>query len=92
MMSLRLMRIGAKGKPAYRVIVIDSKKPRESKAKAIIGTYNPRPTPRNSKSTSKKPNTGWIGSEAFGDRQVALRQASKTGPQGLILQALSAGG
>jgi small subunit ribosomal protein S16 len=45
MMSLRLMRIGAKGKPAYRVIVVDSKKPRESKAKAIIGTYNPLTDP-----------------------------------------------
>ena len=41
MMSLRLMRIGAKGQPAYRIVVIDSKKPRESKAKAIIGSYNP---------------------------------------------------
>jgi len=45
MMSLRLMRVGAKGKPAYRVVVIDSKKPRESKAKAIIGHYNPLTDP-----------------------------------------------
>lgn len=45
MMSLRLMRFGAKGKPAYRVVVIDSKKPRESKAKEIIGSYNPLTDP-----------------------------------------------
>ena len=45
MMSLRLMRFGAKGKPAYRVVVIDSKKPRESRAKAIIGSYNPLTDP-----------------------------------------------
>jgi len=45
MMSLRLMRFGAKGQPAYRVVVIDSKKPRESKAKAIIGSYNPLTDP-----------------------------------------------
>jgi small subunit ribosomal protein S16 len=41
MMSMRLMRLGAKKRPAYRIVVIDSKKPRESKAKAIIGSYNP---------------------------------------------------
>ncbi|HNQ80559.1 MAG: 30S ribosomal protein S16 [Acidobacteriota bacterium] len=45
MLSLRLMRFGAKGQPAYRVVVIDSKKPRESKAKAIIGSYNPLTDP-----------------------------------------------
>jgi len=45
MMSLRLMRVGAKGQPAYRIVVIDSKKPRESKAKAIIGSYNPLTDP-----------------------------------------------
>jgi len=45
MMSLRLMRIGAKGQPSYRVVAIDSKKPRESKAKEIIGFYNPLADP-----------------------------------------------
>jgi small subunit ribosomal protein S16 len=45
MMSLRLMRFGAKGQPSYRIVVIDSKKPRESKAKEIIGSYNPLTDP-----------------------------------------------
>jgi small subunit ribosomal protein S16 len=39
------MRFGAKGKPSYRIVVIDSKKPRESKAKTIIGSYNPLTEP-----------------------------------------------
>ena len=36
MISLRLMRLGAKKRPFYRIVAIDSRKPRESKAKDII--------------------------------------------------------
>jgi ribosomal protein S16 len=32
MMSIRLMRLGTKKRPFYRIIVTDSRKPRESKA------------------------------------------------------------
>jgi small subunit ribosomal protein S16 len=45
MMSMRLMRFGAKGKPSYRIVVIDSKRPRESKAKDYVGSYNPLSEP-----------------------------------------------
>jgi small subunit ribosomal protein S16 len=41
MMAIRLMRLGAKKRPFYRIIVTDSRKPRESKAKEVIGFYNP---------------------------------------------------
>jgi small subunit ribosomal protein S16 len=41
MMTLRLMRFGARSKPSYRIVVIDSKKPRESRAKEFLGSYNP---------------------------------------------------
>ena len=45
MISLRLMRLGAKKKPFYRIVAIDSRKPRESKAKDIIGYYDPLKEP-----------------------------------------------
>lgn len=45
MMSMRLMRFGAKGKPSYRIVVIDSRRPRESKAKDYVGSYNPLSEP-----------------------------------------------
>lgn len=45
MMTLRLMRFGAKSKPSYRIVVVDSKKPRETKAKDTIGSYNPLKEP-----------------------------------------------
>jgi len=41
MMTLRLMRFGAKNRPSYRIVVIDSRKPRESRAKDYLGSYNP---------------------------------------------------
>lgn len=44
-MSIRLMRLGAKKRPFYRIVVTDSRKPRESKAKEIIGYYDPLKEP-----------------------------------------------
>lgn len=45
MVTIRLMRLGAKKKPFYRIIAIDSRKPRESKTKDILGTYDPMKEP-----------------------------------------------
>ena len=45
MMTFRLIRFGAKSKPAYRIVVVDSKKPRETKAKETIGSFNPLKDP-----------------------------------------------
>jgi small subunit ribosomal protein S16 len=45
MISMRLMRFGAKSRPSYRIVVMDSEKPRESKAKDYIGSYNPLKEP-----------------------------------------------
>ena len=45
MVAIRLMRLGAKKRPFYRVIVTDSRRPRESKAKEIIGYYDPLKEP-----------------------------------------------
>jgi small subunit ribosomal protein S16 len=39
------MRFGARSKPSYRIVVIDSKKPRESRAKEFLGFYNPLKEP-----------------------------------------------
>lgn len=45
MMSIRLMRMGAKRRPFYRIIVTDSRRPRESKYKEALGYYNPLKEP-----------------------------------------------
>lgn len=38
---LRLKRVGAKGKPAYRVIAIDRRKSRDGRELEIVGLYDP---------------------------------------------------
>lgn len=45
MIKLRLMRFGAKNKPSYRIVVIDSRRARQSKALDTVGYYNPRTEP-----------------------------------------------
>lgn len=41
MVTIRLARFGAKKRPTYRVVVIDSRNPRDGKAIEIVGNYNP---------------------------------------------------
>jgi small subunit ribosomal protein S16 len=45
MLSIRLMRVGAKKKPFYRVVVTEARTPRESSFVENLGTYDPRATP-----------------------------------------------
>ncbi len=45
MLRIRLRRVGAKKKPSYRIVVADSKSPRDGKFKEIIGFYDPMPDP-----------------------------------------------
>jgi len=42
---MRLMRFGAKKKAFYRIVVIDSRRPRESKAIDYLGYYDPLKDP-----------------------------------------------
>ena len=45
MLRIRLMRMGRRHRPQYRVIVTDSRRPRESRYKEAIGFYDPVPNP-----------------------------------------------
>jgi small subunit ribosomal protein S16 len=46
--SIRLRREGAKNRPYYKVVVADSRSPRDGKFIEIIGTYDPKISDRNS--------------------------------------------
>ena len=46
--SIRLRREGTKNRPYYRVVVADSRSPRDGKFIEIIGTYDPKQTGQNS--------------------------------------------
>jgi small subunit ribosomal protein S16 len=43
--KIRLARHGAKGAPFYRIVVADSRSPRDGRFIDRIGTYNPRSEP-----------------------------------------------
>jgi small subunit ribosomal protein S16 len=43
--KLRLMRIGKKKQPVYRVVAADSRSPRDGRFIEILGTYEPRQEP-----------------------------------------------
>lgn len=45
MVKIRLRRTGTKKKPSYRVVVTDSRMPRDGRFIEIIGHYNPRTEP-----------------------------------------------
>jgi len=45
MVKIRLRRTGAKKKPSYRVVVADSRTPRDGRFIEIVGHYNPRTEP-----------------------------------------------
>jgi small subunit ribosomal protein S16 len=46
--SIRLRREGAKNRPYYKVVVADSRSPRDGKFIEIIGTYDPKIPSHNS--------------------------------------------
>ncbi len=39
--KIRLMRMGAKKRPTYRIVATDSRRPRDGKYLELIGTYAP---------------------------------------------------
>jgi small subunit ribosomal protein S16 len=43
--KLRLMRMGKKKQPTYRVVAADSRSPRDGRFIEIVGTYEPRAEP-----------------------------------------------
>lgn len=45
MVKIRLRRVGAKKQPSYRIVVVDSRSPRDGRFIEAIGFYNPRTAP-----------------------------------------------
>ena len=55
---MRLTRVGSKKNPIYRVVVADSRSPRDGRFIEIVGRYNPQTDPRRSSSTRPRSRTG----------------------------------
>jgi len=78
-MSMRLMRFGAKKKPFYRIVVMDSEKARQSQALDTVGTYNPMTEPAGIKVDQKKVKS-WLDKGVRPSKTVEslLHRVSKT--------------
>ena len=59
MVKIRLRRMGAKKAPFYRIVVADSRSPREGRCIEEIGTYNPLTDPATIQIDSEKA-LAWI--------------------------------
>ena len=79
MITMRLMRFGAKKKPTYRIVVMDSKRARQSKALDTIGSYDPLKEPAEIKIDQDKAKY-WLerGAQTSQTVQSLLKRVSKT--------------
>ncbi len=57
--KLRLMRVGKKRQPAYRMVASDSRSPRDGRFIEIVGTYDPRAEPSAVRIDNDKA-VGWL--------------------------------
>ena len=60
---MRLTRVGSKKNPIYRVVVADSRSPRDGRFIEILGRYNPQTDPSTIELDEEKLRT-WIGKGA----------------------------
>ena len=60
MLAISLMRMGAKGKPYYRVVVKEKRSKRDGKYLELLGTYNPMANPAEIKLNNERVQY-WIG-------------------------------
>ena len=63
MVKMRLKRIGAKKAPAYRIVIADSRSPRDGRFIEQIGFYNPMTNPAEIKIDADKAKA-WIANGA----------------------------
>jgi len=61
--KMRLTRVGSKKNPIYRVVVADSRSPRDGKFIEIIGRYNPQTEPSTIELDEQKVKD-WLGKGA----------------------------
>src|SRR5258707_14537305 len=62
-LTIRLARIGKKKKPFYRVVVIESSKPRNGRVVELVGTYDPLKKPAEIKLNAERVKY-WLGTGA----------------------------
>ena len=77
MLKIRLSRVGKKKKPAYRIVVADSRAPRDGANIEIIGHYNPLTEPPTIVINEERV-AHWLGQGAQPSEAVAKLLARKS--------------
>jgi small subunit ribosomal protein S16 len=80
MLSIRLRRAGATRKPHYRVVVADSREPRDGRFVEVLGHYDPRKDPAVVRIDTERTEY-WIGKGAQPSdtvRSLLKQQAKQT--------------
>lgn len=78
MVKIRLMRIGAKKNPHYRVVVVDSRKKRSADYIELLGHYDPRDTTPEPLKIDVERATVWL-SQGAQPTDRALRLLERAG-------------
>jgi len=78
--KIRLTRVGSKKNPIYRVVVADSRSPRDGRFIEIVGRYNPQTDPSTIDLDEAKINA-WI-----------EKGAQPTEPVARLIKAVGSGG
>jgi small subunit ribosomal protein S16 len=81
MVRIRLTRMGAKKKPFYRIVVADSRSPRDGRSIENLGYYNPMTEPATLKVDLEKADQ-WIKNGAQPSETVASLIARARAAQG----------
>lgn len=85
MVKIRLRRTGARHKPMYRIVVTDSKSPREGAFIEVIGNYNPLTDPETVNIDEEKALV-WLEKGAQ-PTETTFRLLTKTGVMGKFTAA-----
>jgi len=84
MVTIRLSRAGAKKRPFYRIVAMDSRKPRQGRPLEFLGTYDPRPNPERVKIETER-LAAWVEKGARLSptvRSLVRRSAAAARPEG----------
>jgi small subunit ribosomal protein S16 len=87
---IRLSRVGATKRPSYRVVAIDSRRPRDGRALEILGYYDPLTEPATVQIDAERV-AAWVGKGALPSATVTkLMKLGVSGPQPATAAATAA--
>lgn len=88
---IRLSRVGATKRPSYRVVAIDSRRPRDGRALEILGYYDPLTEPATVQIDTER-LAAWVGKGALPSDTVARLiklNGQKAAPAGAAATAVA---